>query len=204
MVLRQLEAVYSELRPAAVKTGMLYSAALIRTVAEFLKGHQTAPLVVDPVMISTSGARLLEPGAIKLLQAKLLPLATLVTPNLQEAEVLTGMRLRTVEDLRSAAKALYQRYRCAALVKGGHLRGLRQAMDIFYDGQEELLLSAPFLKGVKTHGTGCTYSAAITGFLASGVSLSEAVQNAKEYVTQAIAQHQSIGSHTVLNSFWSA
>jgi len=202
MVWRQLEAVYSELQPAAAKTGMLYSASLIRTVTDFLKTSPRIPLVVDPVMISTSGARLLKPAAIELLRKRLLPLATLVTPNLQEAELLTELRLRTVEDLRTAAKALYERHGCPALVKGGHLRGLREAIDIFYDGHNELLLTAAFLKGVRTHGTGCTYSAAVTALLSRGVPLPQAVQHAKEYITQAIARHQLIGGYSVLNSFW--
>jgi hydroxymethylpyrimidine/phosphomethylpyrimidine kinase len=202
MVWRQLEAVYSELQPAATKTGMLYSASLIRTVTDFVKSSPRMPLVVDPVMIATSGARLLKPATIELLCKRLLPLATLVTPNLQEAELLTDLRLRTVQDLRMAAKALYEHHGCPALVKGGHLRGLKEAVDIFYDGHHELLLTAPFLKGVRTHGTGCTYSAAVTAFLASGVPLFQAVEHAKEYITQAIAQHQLIGGYSVLNSFW--
>jgi hydroxymethylpyrimidine/phosphomethylpyrimidine kinase len=202
MLWRQLEAVYGELQPSAAKTGMLYSTSLIRTVTDFLKSSPRMPLVVDPVMISTSGARLLNPAAIELLRKRLLPLATLVTPNLQEAELLTELRLRTVEDLRTAAKALYERHGCPALVKGGHLRGLKEAIDIFYDGHNELLLTAPFLKGVRTHGTGCTYSAAVTAFLSHGVPLSQAVQHAKEYITQAIAGHQLIGGYSVLNSFW--
>jgi hydroxymethylpyrimidine/phosphomethylpyrimidine kinase len=202
MVWRQLEAVYSELQPAAAKTGMLYSASLIRTVTDFLKSSPRTPLVVDPVMIATSGSRLLKPAAIELLRKRLLPLATLVTPNLQEAELLTELRLRTVEDLRTAAKALCERHGCPALIKGGHLRGLKEAVDIFYDGHTELLLTAPFLRGVRTHGTGCTYSAAVTAFLAQGVPLSQAVQHAKEYITQAIARHQLIGGYSVLNSFW--
>jgi hydroxymethylpyrimidine/phosphomethylpyrimidine kinase len=202
MVWRQLEAVYSELQPMAAKTGMLYSASLIRTVTDFLKSSPRVPLVVDPVMLATSGASLLKPAAIELLRKRLFPLAALVTPNLQEAELLTELRLRTVEDLRMAAKALYERHGCPALVKGGHLRGLNEAIDIFYDGHTELLLSAPFLRGVRTHGTGCTYSAAVTAFLARGISLPQAVQQAKEFITQAIAQHQLIGIYSTLNSFW--
>jgi hydroxymethylpyrimidine/phosphomethylpyrimidine kinase len=167
-----------------------------------LKSGPKTPLVVDPVMISTSGARLLKPAAIELLRKRLLPLATLVTPNLQEAELLTELRLRTVEDLRIAGKALYERHGCPALVKGGHLRGLKEAIDIFYDGHNELLLTAPFLRGVRTHGTGCTYSAAVTAFLSRRVPLAQAVQHAKEYITQAIARHQLIGGYSVLNSFW--
>jgi hydroxymethylpyrimidine/phosphomethylpyrimidine kinase len=197
----QLIAVFEELAPAAAKTGMLYSKAIVRVVAEFFR-DRTVPLVVDPVMVSTSGARLLEPAAIQVLCRQLLPLATLVTPNLSEAEILLDVRLSSVEDLRQAAKKLYHRFGTAALVKGGHLRGLNEAVDIFYDGSEELLLSAPFVRGLHTHGTGCAYSAAIAAYLAAGLPLASAVTRAKEFVTQAIAQSQAAGQHSVLNSSW--
>jgi hydroxymethylpyrimidine/phosphomethylpyrimidine kinase len=198
----QIEAVFDELHPAAVKTGMLFSAAIIRAVAGFFYRHKGPPLVVDPVMVSTSGAQLLRPAAVESLCTELLPLATLVTPNLQEAEILVGRKLKSVEDLRDAARELRRLFGCAALVKGGHLRGLKEAVDIFYDGRQELLLSAPFVRGVSTHGTGCTYSAAVAGHLARGLSLAQAVQRAKEFITQAIAQSRRTGAHTVLNSFW--
>jgi hydroxymethylpyrimidine/phosphomethylpyrimidine kinase len=201
LVRQQLEAVFDELRPTAVKTGMLYSEATTNVVADFLEHHQV-PLVVDPVMIATSGAQLLDAGALKVLCRRLLPLATLITPNLNEVQALLGSQLRTVEDLRRAAKALHGRFGAAALIKGGHLRGLREAVDIYYDGTGELLLSAPFLRGIKTHGTGCTYSAAITAYLAQGLSLPVSVTKAKEYITQAIEQNQRVGVHAVLNSFW--
>src|SRR6266446_1109882 len=168
MVRRQLEAVFDELRPAAAKTGMLYSAQLIRTVAGFFHARPGVLLVVDPVMVSSSGAQLLAPDAIKTLGHRLLRRATLVTPNLMEAEVLLGERITSVEDLRAAAREVQRRFGCAALVKGGHLRGLKEAVDIFYDGKQELLLTAPFIRGGRTHGTGCTYSAAVTGYLARG------------------------------------
>ena len=200
-VRRQLEAVFSGLPPAAVKTGMLHSAPIVRTVAEFLR-RRNVPLVVDPVMISTSGARLLLPPAVKAMCDNLLPLATVVTPNLDEAAALTGIKLQKVEDLRKAAKALRHRFGCAALVKGGHLRGLKEAVDIFYDGRQELLLTAPFIPGISTHGTGCTYSAALTGWLARGSSLTDAVVRAKTFITQAIVQSQRVGHQSVLNSFW--
>jgi hydroxymethylpyrimidine/phosphomethylpyrimidine kinase len=203
MVRNQLAALFEELSPAAAKTGMLYSAEIIRLVAKFFR-VRTIPLIVDPVMVSTSGARLLQPAAVQVLCRQLLPLATLVTPNLSEAEILLDAKLTSVEDLRRAAKELYRRFGSAALVKGGHLRGLREAIDIFYDGRDELLLSAPFVRGLHTHGTGCTYSAAIAGYLAKGVSLAPAVVKAKEFMTQAIAQSQTAGEHSVLNSFWKA
>jgi hydroxymethylpyrimidine/phosphomethylpyrimidine kinase len=198
IVRRQIEAVFEELRPAAVKTGMLYSAAIIRVVADYLRRRQGVPLVVDPVMVSTSGARLLKPAAVEALCTKLLPLAVLITPNLDEAEILVGEKLASVTDLRAAGRVLYERFGCAVLVKGGHLRGLKEAVDIFYDGRRELLLSAPFIRGVSTHGTGCTYSAAIAGYLARGCALARAVERAKEYITQAIAGSQMAAGHSVL------
>lgn len=200
IVRQQLEAVFAELPPAAVKTGMLYSAEIIRVVSRFFKRRPPTALVVDPVMVSTSGARLLKPSAIELLKRELLPLAEVVMPNLDEAEVLVGEKLRSVEDLRAAARVLQRSFGCAALVKGGHLRGLKQAVDIFYDGRQELLLAAPFLRGVRTHGTGCTYSAAVAGYLARGRSLPQAVRLAKEYITQAIARSQIAAGHSVLPS----
>jgi len=197
----QLEAVFSELPPAAVKTGMLYSSRIIETVARFIKTRRV-PLVVDPVMISTSGKRLLSTTGLRKLCSLLLPIATLVTPNLFEAEALLNQQLRTPEDLRAAARKLHQRFGCATLVKGGHLQSLNQAVDIFYDGKDELLLSAPLIKGVRTHGTGCTYSAAITAYLARGLSMSKAVCQAKEFITQAIVHRQTVSGHPVLNSLW--
>src|ERR1039458_7824797 len=196
----QTAAAVEELRPGAVKTGMLYSARIIRVVAGVFVYPGRLPLVGDPVMVSTSGAQLLKPAAVKALCGELLPLATLITPNLDEAEILIGEKLGSVTDLRAAARVLHGRFGCAVLVKGGHLRGLREAVDIFYDGGQELLLSAPFIRGVSTHGTGCTYSAAIAGHLARGCALPKAVQRAKEYITQAIAQSRIAGTHSVPNA----
>jgi hydroxymethylpyrimidine/phosphomethylpyrimidine kinase len=202
IVRAQIEAVMAELPPAAVKTGMLYSTEIIRAVVRFFKSNRRLPLIVDPVMISTSGSRLLKPSAIKLLKSDLLPLATLTTPNLDEAALLVGRELKSAEDLRWAARKIYAQFGCAALVKGGHLRNAREAVDIFFDGETELLLSAPFVKGVNTHGTGCTYSAAIAGFLARGHALPDAVSQAKEFISQAIVQSNKAGLHSVLNPFW--
>src|SRR5262249_12244795 len=144
----------------------------------------------------------LKPSAIKLLKSRLLPRATLVTPNLDEATILTGRKLRSPEDLRWAAQHIHREFGCAALIKGGHLRNSKEAMDIYFDGANELLLSAPFVRNVHTHGTGCTYSAAITGFLARDYGLPEAVVKAKEFISQAIAQSLQVGKHSVLNPFW--
>jgi len=202
MLRQQIEAVFAELPPAAVKTGMLYSTPLIRVVVECFRRRHAPPLVVDPVMVATSGARLLKSSAIRAIQDALLPLAALVTPNLDEAEILVGRPLRAVEDLRRAAREIHDRYGCAALVKGGHLRGLREAADVFFDGREELLLTAPFVKGVSTHGTGCTYSAAITAGLARGLTLPAAARLGKDFITNAIARSRRVGRHGALN--WQA
>lgn len=198
IVRQQIEAVFDELRPAAVKTGMLYSTAIIRVVARFFSSGKRPPLVVDPVMVATSGARLLKPSAIRALAEALLPVAALATPNLDEAVILTGRELRSVEDLRLAARIIHERFGCAVLVKGGHLRDTREAADVFYDGREEWLLTAPYVRNVSTHGTGCTYSAAIAGYLARGCALPKAVALAKNYITQAIARSRFAGKHSVL------
>jgi hydroxymethylpyrimidine/phosphomethylpyrimidine kinase len=200
MLRQQIQAVFEELRPAAVKTGMLFSAENIRVVTGLLK-KKKCPLVVDPVMVSTSGTRLLEPAAINVLKDKLLPLATLVTPNLDEAKILTGHRPVSVEEMRQAAREIHSRFGCAALVKGGHLKNAREAIDIFFDGKTELLLSAPFIKGVRTHGTGCTYSAAICAALALGHDLPQAIQIGKKFVTSAISRSYRIGKHFALGHF---
>ena len=224
MLRRQIEAVFEELRPLAVKTGMLFSAESIRIVADFFRNSkfktQNSKLIVDPVVISTSGARLLKPAALKVLKQQLLPLAALVTPNLAEAEVLTGKKITSLENMRSAACEIHERFGCAALVKGGHLvlvkslnrdwlnrktiqpfnhSTIEPATDVFFDGKTELLLTAPFIEGIPTHGTGCTYSAAITAALALDRDLTQAVKLAKNYVTQAIAGSYRIGKHFALN-----
>lgn len=198
MVRAQLEAVCTELPPRAVKTGMLYSAALIREVARFPLPH-APPLVVDPVMVATSGAQLLQPSAVRALAAELLPRATLITPNLPEAELLLGHRLHSIEDLREAARALHQRHGCAVLIKGGHLPGLRHAVDLLYDGRHEWLLQAPRIPNRHTHGTGCTYAAAITAYLARGYALTRAVALAKHFITRAIARSYRAAGHEVLS-----
>jgi hydroxymethylpyrimidine/phosphomethylpyrimidine kinase len=199
IVRQQLEAVWAELPPPAMKTGMLYSREIIRTVAAFLKRIQCPPLVVDPVMISTSGKRLLQTNAINALADELLPLAALVTPNLDEAAILTGGKVRTVEEMRAAAREIRRRFGCAALVKGGHLKTGREAVDVFFDGKDELLLTAPRVKGIRTHGTGCAYSAAITAHLALGLDLLASVVRAKEFISRAIAGSRQAGRHWVLN-----
>ena len=155
-------------------------------------------MIVDPVMVATSGALLLEKSAVRALCTRLLPLADLVTPNIPEAEVLADTSISGPEDLRSAARKLHLQFGCAVLLKGGHLDGTNEALDIFYDGKTELLLRAPFVRGVSTHGTGCTYSAAIAAYCAQGKPLIEAVGLAKRYITRAIANSARVQAHCVL------
>ena len=199
MLRQQLEAVFKELPPAAVKTGMLFSAANVRVVADFLKKRKPRPpLVVDPVLVSTSGAKLLQRDALKVFTEQLLPLATLVTPNVSEAELLGGQKISSLEDMAAAAERIHARWGCAVLVKGGHLQSNQRATDIFFDGRLGFMLRAPWMKGVRTHGTGCVYSAAICAGLAQGKTLPQAVKNGKDFVTHAIAHSYRIGKHFAL------
>jgi hydroxymethylpyrimidine/phosphomethylpyrimidine kinase len=193
----QIAAVFDQLPPRAIKTGMMFSSEIICEVAGALH-RRRCPVVVDPVMIATSGARLLKANAVKILTNKLFPLATLVTPNIPEAEALLGISLREPEELRAAARAFHERFGCAALIKGGHLANTREAIDVFFDGKTELLLSSPRVRGVKTHGTGCTYSAAVAAHLARGEKLARAVELAKAFVTSAIVNSRRANGHDVL------
>jgi hydroxymethylpyrimidine/phosphomethylpyrimidine kinase len=199
----QVRAVFSELQPAACKTGMLYSESLIRALVEVWPRRKAPPLVIDPVMVATSGARLLKPSAIRTLTRDLFPLATLITPNLDEAALLLGKPISSLVELHDAALELHLRYGCAVLLKGGHLRSSPKASDVFVARGHQVVFSAPFVRGASTHGTGCTYSAAITAYLALGLGLEEAVGMAKEHITAAIGQSVHIGRHSALNPFWS-
>jgi hydroxymethylpyrimidine kinase/phosphomethylpyrimidine kinase len=192
----QIRAVLAELPPAAIKTGMLYSVEIIEAVADLLKSTK-APLIIDPVMISTSGAELLKPEAVAALRENLFPRAELITPNRSELEFLLETEIKTPEQLRSAARGFYAQYRSPVLAKGGHLSG-REAIDFFCDGQNELMLSAPRISGVSTHGTGCAYSAAITAYRARGFALVKAVTAAKQFIFEAIARSDRCGRHFVL------
>ncbi|MES2707983.1 MAG: bifunctional hydroxymethylpyrimidine kinase/phosphomethylpyrimidine kinase [Verrucomicrobiota bacterium] len=183
---------------AVVKTGMLYNAEIIRLTADALLTVPPArrpKLVVDPVMIATSGDPLITPDAIAAYQEILFPLATVITPNLDEAGVLLGRPLKKLTDLHAAAAELHARHGCAVLLKGGHLRGTK-AIDLLHDNDGILKLSAPYIKGVSTHGTGCTYSSAIAAQLALGKSLRPACRAAKRFITRAIADSLTWGRGT--------
>ena len=184
----QLRLLFAAFPVAAVKTGMLYSAEVIALVAHTLTALPKRPhLVVDPVMVASSGDALVKGDAVTAYERLLFPLATLITPNLDEAVVLLGKKVARREHLRPAAEVLRSKYGCAVLLKGGHLRG-NEAVDILRDAAGFTEYRAPFVPGISTHGTGCTFSAAITAGLASGKSLRQAVSSGKKYVTRAIAQ----------------
>jgi len=194
MLRAQLQAIVAQFSPGAAKTGMLYSADHVVETVRFFKKNPSIPLVVDPVMISTSGRRLLQIEGVRILKDRLLPLATIVTPNLAEAETLLGTKIRTLEELRQAAKAIFEKFGCAALVKGGHLAEAAEAVDFFHSPDGEWMLSSPRLRRVALHGTGCTYSAAIAAGLARGMSNVGAIQLAKNYITQRIHGTRHAGS----------
>jgi hydroxymethylpyrimidine/phosphomethylpyrimidine kinase len=192
VVRAQIDAVVDDLRPAATKTGMLATAQLVETVARALTDHRLEHYVMDPVMVATSGSRLLDVDAEGALARELLPLAALVTPNLHEARILTGLEIGSADDLRAAARTLVEMGARAALVKGGHLPG-DEAVDLLWDGRDEHVWRRTRLPGRDTHGTGCTLSAAITANLALGARLPDAVARAIGFVARAIASAPGLG-----------
>jgi hydroxymethylpyrimidine/phosphomethylpyrimidine kinase len=189
---QQIEAVATDLRPAATKTGMLADASVVATVAAGIRRHALAPLVVDPVMVSASGASLLLPDAVDSVLRALIPLATLVTPNLDEAEILVGETVRDVDAMERAGRMLVSLGATAALIKGGHLVG-DAAIDVLVYGDRVRVYSHPRLVTRSTHGTGCTLSSAITAQLARGATLEESVERAIEWVHRAMATAPSLG-----------
>ena len=187
IVAEQIRLSLSAYPVGAVKTGMLHSRATIEAVCDVLENARPQ-LVVDPVMIATSGASLLEPEGIDAYRNRLFPLATLITPNLDEARVLWGHPVSSLPEMREAGRALCDRFGCAFLLKGGHLQG--EAVDLLVTPDGAMTeFTAPRVPGVSTHGTGCTLSAAITAGLAKGMPLAEAIACAKRFVTRAIAEH---------------
>jgi hydroxymethylpyrimidine/phosphomethylpyrimidine kinase len=193
IVREQIEVLAKNFKVAAIKTGLLCSAEIISAVAKTIRGTDNPsvpriPLVIDPVIVATSGDPLLEPGAIKAYEEELFPLASLITPNLDEAERLLGTKIRDRQSMHRAGKELKRKLGTAVLLKGGHLAG-DHAVDLLFVDGKVVEFSAPFVRRVATHGTGCTYSAAITAGLASGLSLEQAIRRAKKFVTESIARH---------------
>lgn len=201
VVAAQIRAVTSDIGVDAAKTGMLFSAEIIATVAATLRDTGIRQLVVDPVMVATSGDRLLQPEAEATLRTVLVPLATLVTPNLAEAGVLIGHKITSLEDMQAAAAQIVAQGAQAVLVKGGH--AITKATDVFYDGRTMELLQSEVIETPNTHGTGCTLSAAIAAYLARGALRLDAVRQAKRYITEALKHSLSIGQGSgPVGHFW--
>lgn len=201
LVTQQLDAIGSDFSIAACKTGMLFDAARIEVVAAGVRRHAFHRLVVDPVMIAKGGASLLQDTAIDALKTSLLPLATVVTPNVPEAEVLTGMTIRTFEDRIEAAQRMLAYGVRAVVLKGGHLEG-ESADDLVMTKSETFILSAPRIQTSDTHGTGCTFSAALTAELAKGRSILEATVTAKRFIQSAITHGLDIGAGHGPTNHW--
>lgn len=189
---QQLDCVFTDIPPDAVKMGMVSSAGLIQVIAEKLIQYKAVNIVVDPVMVSTSGARLISADAVGALKRLLLPLATVLTPNIPETEVLSGMTVKTAADMERAAKAISDAYGCAVLCKGGHQ--LNDANDLLYRNGEARWFNGKRIDNPNTHGTGCTLSSAIAANLAKGYGLDEAVERAKAYISQALGAMLNLGA----------
>jgi hydroxymethylpyrimidine/phosphomethylpyrimidine kinase len=207
MVAEQIRAICRGFPVKAAKTGMLYSAEIIRAVARAVRKHRIPVLVVDPVMIATSGARLLRQDAVEALCRQLIPLATVVTPNLPEAEVLLGRPIRSLAELKAAARGIGERFGVACVCKGGHLgeearvqgSGFRkkrvEVADVLWVKGRTHVFRSERVKARETHGTGCTFSAALAAFLAKGTPLPQAVRKAKEFVGEALKNAVRAGKH---------
>lgn len=201
MVRTQIRAIIEDLPPAAFKTGMLATRGLVRTLADTLRAQELPNYVLDPVMVASSGDRLLDAGAEEAIVMELLPLCTLVTPNLSEAGLLTGAKVEAEADMERAAQRLVELGARAVLVKGGHLPG-EEIVDLLHDGKEMHRFRHPRIETTSTHGTGCTLSAAVAAGLAHGRPLVTAVADALDFVHRAIAQAPDLGGgHGPLNHF---
>jgi hydroxymethylpyrimidine/phosphomethylpyrimidine kinase len=198
VVAAQMDCVFEAFPVAAAKTGMLYDAGIIEVVASGFSRRKFRRLVVDPVMMATSGALLLKKGAIAVLQRRLFPQAAVVTPNCEEAAALWGREIRTLADLRAAAQALSERFGVPFLVKGGHLPVGNQVVDILCEGRVTHEFSAQVVRGIRAHGAGCTFSAAITANLALGHDLPTAVRRAKRFITRAFRNAVRVGKFRAL------
>ena len=193
MIAKQIEMVASERRPDAIKIGALGTGAAVRIVARTIEALRLPAPVVDPVIVSTAGARLLDEAGVSALVKFLMPLARVVTPNVPEAETLTGVSITSDSQMRAAAKRLVAMGARAAIIKGGHRDG-GKSVDLLFDGRRYLEFSAKRINGLPAHGTGCAFSAAIAAYLASGTDLETAVRGAKRYVTAAIARSFRLGA----------
>ena len=189
---QQLDAVFEDIYPDAVKIGMVSSAELIRAIAGKLRQYEARNIVVDPVMVATSGARLIQEEAIQTLTKELLPLAAVVTPNVPEAEILAGMEIHTKEDMEAAARKIGDGFGCAVLLKGGH--SVNDANDLLYAQGTCRWFEGKRIDNPNTHGTGCTLSSAIAANLAKGFTLEQAVRRSKDYISGALAAMLDLGA----------
>ncbi len=187
----QLDAVFDDIFPDAVKIGMVSSAGLIETIADVLASRRAKNIVLDPVMVSTSGSRLLQEDAVNTLIEKLLPLADVVTPNIPEAEILAGLAIRTAEDMKKAARVIGERCGSAVLLKGGH--SINDANDLLFENGSFSWFEGKRIDNPNTHGTGCTLSSAIAANLAKGFTLRDSVARAKEYISAALSAMLDLG-----------
>jgi hydroxymethylpyrimidine kinase/phosphomethylpyrimidine kinase len=202
LVTAQIEVLVAEARPVAIKTGALASAGTVAAIADAITKYKLPAPIVDPVMIASSGARLLERRAEAALRDRLIPLARIVTPNAPEAEALTGVKIGDRESVREAARKIVAIGARAVLIKGGHVKDRAHATDIFYDGRIFIELTSSRIAGGDAHGTGCVLSAAIAAYLARGDSLEEAVRKAKRFLTAALQSSFKIGkSRALLDQF---
>jgi hydroxymethylpyrimidine/phosphomethylpyrimidine kinase len=188
---QQLDAIFEDIHPDAVKIGMVANSELIRVIAERLRFFDAKNIVVDPVMVATSGSALMKNDAVQTLIEELLPIATLVTPNIPEAEILSGLKIGNKEDMLAAAKKIGDTYHCSVLLKGGH--SINDANDLLYADGEMVWFEGKRIDNPNTHGTGCTLSSAIAANLAKGSSLTESVQKAKDYISGALSVMLDLG-----------
>ena len=188
---QQLDAVFEDIFPDAVKIGMVSSSELIRVIADRLRCFGARNVVVDPVMVATSGSALMKTDAVQTLMEELLPLAALVTPNIPEAQVLSGLTIRGKDDMAAAAKQIGDTFHCAVLVKGGH--SIHEANDLLYANGELRWFAGRRIDNPNTHGTGCTLSSAIAANLAKGYGLAESIHRAKEYLSDALSAMLNLG-----------
>ena len=201
IIISQISTVLEDIKVDVIKTGMLSSNTIIESVTAYLTKTQPKTLVVDPVMVSKSGHRLLLDDAVSALTTQLLPLATVVTPNIPEAEVLSDMKIKSIQDSHEAARRIISLGSKSVIIKGGHLEG--PPIDLFYDGYTFQEFSAPRIKTKNTHGTGCTFASAIAANLAKGEDIIKAIEKSKTYVTNAIRQTYQIGhGNGPLNHFY--
>lgn len=187
----QIDAAVTDIPPQAVKIGMVSNAEIARAIAQSLREHKLENVVLDPVMVATSGARLLDEDAVGVLTQELIPLARVITPNIPEAQVLSSMNITSREDMRTAAQHISQQYGCAVLCKGGH--SLEDANDVLVEGEQVTWFEGKRIDNPNTHGTGCTLSSAIASYLARGASLTQAIERAKAYLSRALASQLDLG-----------